>query len=582
MSRKLTEIIFYQNTPFTDFENYIDFGSNEARDAFFDSHYNPHKIKTDFNFVRDRLTLRVGLSVATWSWLSECNYLSFENDFDGIRYYCQVTEARYLNNNCIELNLVIDALTTFCQGDISKYAKNVLIHRQHLTTETIGENIDSIRRDGDIINFSSEKYIKQEAYSMIKFIVIFRTSVDLTKDFGTLDSPKIKSSKGVIFDQIVSPQNLYMTHYDKFNSLMKELENYPWVTQNITSVLLVPETMIESKYFEKVKLASGDFDDLYEFQSGGMSSNLGKLSSISKSQSDLLKIFDIENHPELLKKGYCDIDITNYQGQHLQVDMGLLPNDGMNIRCDIVLGYSNQMYFYIDNYQGRNVDPIGNLRGGSYIDDSIAFTKFDSIPILTDNYRLNYAQSAHQRNLAQNNLISGQIGNVFDNSASIQDRFMSAVNLTSDVSVGALTGKLTDEWQYYRKLNAELADKKLTPPSVSEMSNENSFPLKQNYFGIVIRYKRISDADLKKAKNYVSHFGYAWECTGNLEPTNSMKYLNYVKFSGNWVINDRHIPQSIMEQLRAQFENGVKIWHNPDNLANPFKQDISDLNEREI
>lgn len=582
MSRKLTVITFYQNTPFTDFQNYVDFGSNEKRDAFFESHYNPHKIKTDFNFVRDRLTLRVGLSVATWGWLSECNYLSFYNDFDNINYYCQVVEARYQNNNCVELSLVIDALTTFCQGDISKYAKNVLIHRQHLTTNTLGSNIDSIRRDGDIINFSSEKYIKQESFSMIKFIVIFRTSVDLTKDFGTEDSPKIKSSKGVIFDQIVSPQNLYMTHYDKFNSLMKELESYPWITQNITSVLLIPEAMIESKYFEKVKLSSGNFDDLYEFQSGGMSSNLGELTSISKSMPQLLNIFGLDAHPELFKKGYCDIDITNYQGQHLQVDPGLLPIEGMKIRCDIILGYSNQMYFYIDNYQGRDVDPIGNVRGGSYIDDSIAFTKFDTIPILTDNYRLNYAENANQRRLAQNNLITGQIGNVFDNSANIQDRFMSAVNLTSDVSVGALTGKLTDEWQYYRKLNAELADKKLTPPSVSEMSNENSFPVKQNYFGIVVRYKRISDADLKKAKNYVSHFGYGWECTGDLEPTNSMKYLNYAKFSGNWVINDRHVPQSIMEQLRAQFENGVKIWHNPDNLANPFKQDISELNERVI
>ncbi|QHJ76892.1 MAG: hypothetical protein [Bacteriophage sp.] len=137
---------------------------------------------------------------------------------------------------------------------------------------------------------------------------------------------------------------------------------------------------------------------------------------------------------------------------------------------------------------------------------------------------------------------------------------------------------MKDEWSYYRNLNAELADKKLTPPSVSDMSTENAFPVKQGFFGIVVQYSRINDTDFDIAKNYYTQFGYDWQCTGDLYSTETMKYLNYVKFSGNWIIDDRHVPQSIMEQIRAQFENGVKIWHNPDDLDNPFRQDISDKN----
>lgn len=578
MSRKLTVITFYQNTPFTDFQNYIDFGSNEKRDAFFQSHYDPKKIQTDFNMVRDRLTLRVSATVANWAWLSECNYLSFENDFDGITYYAQVVEANYLSNGVVRLSLVIDGLTTFCQGDLKKYAKNVMIERQHLPERVFQDNIDKIRNDDDAIRCSSEKFIKQENYSLTDLNVIFRTSVDLSSDFGTVDSPKIVTSKGVVYDKIVSPQNIYMTPYDKYNAFMKEIEKYPWIGQNITSVLLVPKRMFDNSDFEKTKLNGSDFGDLYIFKNGN-SKNIDDIPSISKSPKELLAIFGLQNHPELLKNGYCGVTITNHQGQEINVNFGNLDTvNGLQLAAHNMVGYSNQLYFFIKGYKSRGENTIGNLPQGSYLDDSIAYTKFDSAPLLTDQYRLLMAQTANNRRLAQSNLISGQAKTILDNNAPIQDRFFSAVSLTSDASIGAITGKFKDEWQYYRQLNADMADKKLTPPSVSEMSTENSFPIKEGFFGITVKYSRVNDKDLDLAKNYHAHYGYQWVGTGNLESTESMQFLNYAKFSGNWIIDDRHVPQSIMEQIRAQFENGVKIWHNPDNLANPYKQDIKDIN----
>lgn len=576
---KVTEFTFYQNTPFTDFQNTIDFGSNEKRDKFFETHYNPHKVNFNFNFVRDRLTLRVGTNTANWQWLSECNYCSFVNSYDGIRYYCEVVEANYTNEGVTTLSLVIDGLMTFCQGDISKYAKNVTIQRQHLPLDVYDQNLDSIRLDGDVLNFSSRKLIYQENYAMTDLSVVFRTSVDLTEDFGTVDSPKIVTSTGVTFDKIVSPQNLYMTPYSEFRSFMKNIQKYPWIAQNITSVLLVPRNMIDSGKFTKVSMKSGNFDDLYEFNNGGISKNIGEITKLSKSLLDLYDIFGCKNHTELLKEGYTNITITNFQGQQFNVNVGQLdPNKALKIMADVVIGYSNQMYFYIDGYRSRGENSLGNIPAGTYIGDSIAFTQFDSAPLLTDQYRLNLAQNANRRRLDQANQLSGQVKSVMDNSAPIQDRFFNAVSLTSDVRSGAIFGRMKDEWSYYRNLNAELADKKLTPPSVSDMSTENAFPVKQGFFGIIVQYSRINDTDFNIAKNYYAQFGYDWQCTGDLYSTETMKYLNYVKFSGNWIIDDRHVPQSIMEQIRAQFENGVKIWHNPDDLNNPFRQDISDKN----
>ena len=104
------------------------------------------------------------------------------------------------------------------------------------------------------------------------------------------------------------------------------------------------------------------------------------------------------------------------------------------------------------------------------------------------------------------------------------------------------------------------------------MTNNNSLAIKRGYFGLTVKYSAISPENMQAVINYHNQFGYDWNRIDDLADTNSMKYVNYVKFSGNWNINNRHVPQAIMEQIRVQFENGVKIWHNPNNVDNPFQE----------
>src|SRR5699024_5661668 len=130
---KLTKFTFYKNTPFTDFQNTIDFGSNQKRDDFFANHYEQFHTAQHFDFIRDRLVLKVGANVASWYDLNEVNYVKFLSEFDNITYYAQCFETEYCKQNSTALHLVIDGLITFCQSGISQYAKNVKIERQSLT-----------------------------------------------------------------------------------------------------------------------------------------------------------------------------------------------------------------------------------------------------------------------------------------------------------------------------------------------------------------------------------------------------------------------------------------------------------------
>ena len=50
---------------------------------------------------------------------------------------------------------------------------------------------------------------------------------------------------------------------------------------------------------------------------------------------------------------------------------------------------------------------------------------------------------------------------------------------------------------------------------------------------------------------------------------------NFVQFTGSWSIDYADV--AIVEMMKAQFENGVRLWHN-NNQGNPMNQDIL-LNE---
>ena len=570
---KLTQFTFYKNTPFTDFQNTIDFGSNQRRDNFFNEHYEQFNTAQHFDFIRDRLVLKVGANVANWYDLNEVNYVKFVSEFDNITYYAQCFETEYVNQNTTALHLVIDGLMTFCQGGISQYAKNVKIERQHLTKKLFSDNLMYLRNNGDVLNMNTLEYIHQEQLLFTAFKVIFRSSADLEADFGDEDNPKLKTSSGITYDNVVSPQNLYIVDYSAYNNLMKKLQDFPWITQNITSVQLIPSMIIDESDLADCSPKSFTFSALKRFKTGQKSKNLEVIDNLSKTPQQLLSLFGISSeHPEVMRKSYTNIKLTNFQGSELELDVANLPDKGLEIYGLVNVGYDTNIYFFPRSYYSRNENVLDSSYSGTFLDQSVAFTQWDNVPLLIDNYKLSLANSGHQRQLAQNNLLSGQVSNVVSPDTSLQDRMMSAVNLTSSLSVGALTGKLTDEWQFYRKQQAEFADKAISAPTVSDMTNNNSLAIKRGYFGLTVKYSAISPENMQAVINYHNQFGYDWNRIDDLADTSSMKYVNYVKFSGNWNINNRHVPQAIMEQIRVQFENGVKIWHNPNNVANPFQE----------
>ena len=572
---KKTKFRFFKNTPLIDFQNTIHFSSNSERDDFFlnGSHYPELSIQAeDFNFIRDRSSLIIDVP---YSQMAGVNYCTFKSDFEPTRFYAYVIDYEYLNDQAIRVNLLIDGIMTYTQGNVLETLPNLSIERQHLSRSKYESNIWELKNNDDILKTNTKRYFKTEKVLFNELIVLITASVDLKSDFGDQDNPNMKTSFGRKFDKITSPLNLYACDVDDFNKLMKALSEYPWISQNIKTMSLMPKVFMEDN-LTKVNFSSGNtlsgIDYLYSVS--GTRTNktplLKELINVSYTLPKLMQLFGLDPNEDkhLLRNEYTTTEIYNYSGGALLVDNGQLNLDsGLSYMVDLVTGYHNEVKLYIDRYRVEK-----GIQEGSYINDSLTFDTFDDMPMLIDTYGLSMAKTANQRQLTESKLLTNQVSSLTDSSANLKDRFMNAASLASNLSPTNLFGKFTDEYDYYRQQKAEQADMALEIPSISEQTNGNSFNIANNKFGIHIKYSKPTDSELNKIKKYYKLFGYQVNDQSNyLDKVNSMTVCNYVKFSGSWTIPGADV--SIIEMMKAQFENGVRLWHNK-NTRNPMIQNV--------
>ena len=574
---KLTDIDLFYNTPFTDFQNTIHFSGDSARDSFFASGvYATHSISAKFNMVRDRLTIHYPLSTHDANGV---NYARFKNDFDNRWYYAFVNQVEYINDAVTNIYLVLDPVMTFMQGNFTQYLHNVQVDRQSLNSTLFAENSDRLKTNNDLLAFP-KRYQTQEIQAWVHFHVVFLCSVDLTKKYGTDEKPVLTTSKGNVYDGITSPVDLYcMKSVDSFTALMKYLGDYPWISQNISNVALIPSDVIDDgDLIEQTNAENENIQGLglYRFKKNGKTKTV-TLDDINSDMGEIKANFDFpSNIPDyIMREQYANIELNSWNGQKLSLDPTYLPNKGLSLYAQAVFGYHNEIRVFQDQYQSTSHEKsVGGLYRGAYANNALIFDVFDDIPVLVDNYKLSKANTAHQRALSNDRTITGKAQIIGDNHAALQDRFMNALELTTSLQGGVIKNagsQFTDEYEHYRDQRAELADKAISAPSVGSMNASQSFNIGHDIFGVTAKYSSIGD-QYKIVMRYHNTFGF--DFGGQIQEVYSLDTLplmNFLKFSGNWVLPG--VPAQFMQQLKVTLENGVKFWH-ANGTANPFTQDL--------
>ena len=566
---KLTDFTFYINTPFTDFSNTILFDNNDQRDQYFNTSFPSHSFHNmRFNFIRDRGTIQVPIS---YEYMAGINYCKFTSDFEpDITYYAYVMDYKYLNDNTTEVTLLIDGIMTFCQGNTLSQFRNLSVTRKHLSRTEYNNRIVELKNNDDVIKTHTKKYT--DTYDLIfdELSVLMQVSCSLSADFGEVDDPKIESSEGITFDKITSPVNLYTVKREHFNDLMDKLSKFPWITQNIRSVSLVPSILLENKTV-KVNPTSFTFDHLYSLRDNA-TTELNKfdnsLLKISKTINEMYQLFglDPDEDKHLLRNEYTTTEVYTFNGDQLFIDNGLLSDKyGLFFRSSYVMGYHNEVAVYIENYKSEEDEE------GSFLNDAIFIKNFDDVPIMIDNYNLSMAKSANQRQLAESKLVTNKIANIADSGADPKDRFMDGASLVTNLSPMNFFGKFVDEHDFYKQQQAEHKDMALNSDTVTGQSNNNSLAIARDFFGITVKHAQPSISEWNKIKTYYKMFGYLVNDENATVDPRQMTICDYVQFSGQFMIDGIDI--ALNEMMKAQFENGVRFWHY-NGVSKPMEQNV--------
>lgn len=576
---KTTDFVFFYDTPFTDYQNTVHFSSNAERDDYFlnGSHFSSFNYSnTPFNFIRDRSKLKPLMS---WEEAQGINYCTFLSDFEDRRYYAFVNAIEYINDKVIEMTLVIDTIMTYTQGNVLEKLPNVNVIRQHLPRSEYNRMLPNLRNNDDILKVSNKYYTANFLEQFGNNYVVFQSSADLSKEFGTKKEPNLETSKGLTYDFITSPVNLYVMTNGDFNNFMDSMSKYPWITQNFQKIQMIPEKFINSADLVDVS-TDEDIKGLMTLKSGS-TSNQWTLDDLSLSFNQLQSYLGVteDELQHLVRNEYVTVELYSWNGDVMLIDAGKIKKStGLKFKTKSIIGYHNEVRVYPDDYNsGEGEQPIKSTEGnvlidtGSFLNTNITFSSFAEVPILIDNGVLQQAQQANRVKNAEDKLITNRAKNIASGSDP-KSKFYDTASIISNISPTQLFSKFNDEYDFYRDQKAEYKDLALQPPSTTSSEMGNAFQIANSINGLTMKIGVPAPVDVETLAKYYKMFGYELnDPNTTISPIDSMTVCNYLQISGTYTING--IDPTLMGMLKSLLEGGVRFWHN-NGTSNPMNRNV--------
>lgn len=577
----LTDFIFFYDTPFTDYNNTVHFKNIEERNEYFldEGHFASMSFeKLPFNFIRDRNEVNVPIS---WEEAQGINYCTFISDFEDRRFFAFVNGLEYVNDEVVRFQLVIDVIMTFTQGNVLENLTNTYVTRQHLTQDTYNYMLSELRNNDDVLKAGNKYYIGNYHEDFGENYVLWQSSADLRKKFGSKKEPNLSTSRGVTYDKITSPVDLYIMEYKDFNNFMDKMSKYPWITQNFQKIQLIPKKFINSNSLESVN-TDEDIEGLKTFKNN-QSSKRWTLDNLQLSFNNLLDMVDINepHYKHLLRNEYFTIELYTWNGDSLLIDAGKISEDtGLKFNTRSIIGYHNEVRIYPVHYNSGEVEePVRDqddnilIDLGSFLNESITIDQFAEVPILIDNGILQQSQQAYQQQNAEDKLISSRISNTLNPTSDPKSRFYDAVSIVSNLSPFQLFSKFNEEYDFYRDKKAEYKDLAIQKPEVTSSEMGNAFQIANDINGLTMKIGVPSPSEMETIMKYYQLFGYEIDAPNAVEPIDSMTVCNYLQLKGTYHIDG--MDNMLLEQLKALLEQGVRFWHN-DGTNNPMVQNPYD------
>lgn len=579
---KTSKVTLFYNTPLTTFNDTIHFDSDNERDEYFlgeTDRFNRVSLAGDYNFIRDNLTLRI--SEIPYERTNGINYGTILDGTTGQRYYFFVLGIRYTGTKVVLYDIVIDVLMTYTQGAVLTDLRNVMVHRQHLPTNIYNQYLKKLQTNDDILPATTKRYKFNKSKLFKDLTVIFQCSVDLESSFGKVEKPLMKLPRGVRYDKLVSPVGLFACSPDSFSILSRDLQDYPWIGQNISKILLVPSDIVDSGDLEAMKLNGKEQSDIKKFKNGGTSSNR-EFTDFTFSTNQICQALNIpEEELHLLRSGYTTCEVYTWNGESLELDLAEMDTSlGLKFMLYTSIGYQNEMKIFPLRWNSLSDTDEGAVLRGSFLNNSISFSNFTELPMLIDNYKASLASNANQRALDNRQTTSGRVKSI---SSSLSDPNMNPLEKASNIftdayslmgggfSLSTIGSKIASDTEYYRRQRAQFADMAISAPTVTSSTGGQAFQIANDIFGFTVKMSSPTQNEIDRIRKYYSSMGFGLEEMMSVYDVHSMTVCNFLQVEGSFKLD--RVPTQFMEQIRALLLVGVRFWHN-DGTTNPLKQNL--------
>lgn len=316
------------NVPWdSSYRDIVKFADANTRDDYFASITQSSINLSGCVYLRYGRGVRVNVS---FSQCNQCNYLVVKNPiqpvpgYDGFprvpdTFYYFVSDITYIAPNTTELMVQLDVWQTYYQrisfGMCYIERGHIGIANENATPENASRYL--IEPEG--LEIGAEYDVNNQAVHNLCNVspyVIVMTTATFLADPGTLDKPNLETSQGGYIQGCPNGCEVWALDSPNFKNLMEKVKKYPWVSQCISMMTIVPREFCNVSD-EKTYLFNSS--TMYGYAVKQEPNTAGKLWTINNA----LSLFSLPARYAKLWKMYTApytyLELTAYEGSQLML-----------------------------------------------------------------------------------------------------------------------------------------------------------------------------------------------------------------------------------------------------------------------
>ena len=526
--------IYLCKTPLvSDYKHQLTFSNLQAQLSYFNSKI--EKTFDNYTYIKHDNMIKVGENIDN---IINCNYLFYKNTgFTNKYYFCFVTNMEYINENCTAIYFTTDVFQTW-QFDIKYHP--CFVEREHVNDDTIGlHTVEENLNVGEVIEESETTDLSYtNEYGYYIGIMSGYTPTDGQSSGG-------KNYDGIsVLNNVVSGLDLFLFKITDRPSIFNVLyflarTNDDGKINDIGNMFIIPNASIN-----EARLSLHTFPYKYD----GVILGTCNYYTIPPASDDV--VFNPTTFDTTITKRHSFTGFTP-----------------KNNKC-FVYPYN---YLYVSNNQGSyNIFKYEDFSTNNCVfENQLAVSIGISGRIVPKNYRNKLYDYDESITLGKYPTC-GWSGDAFTNwltanAVNIPSQIVgNTIGAVTQIATGNIVGGLTNIAGTIASTIGEFHKASLLP-NIKGGQAQGDVSFSANSMGFTFREMRTKTEFLQVIDNYFSMFGYKVNLVKSPNITGRNNW-NYVKttnanFTGN-------IPQSDILQINNMFNNGVTLWHNPNNMYN--------------